>query len=165
MAVALATAGIVGAAMLYGSVPWVSLLLAVTFAIYGALKKRVGIEPLISLAVETFIAAPFALAFLLSRQAAGAGAFWNDGALTTILLALAGVVTAVPLFFFAQAANSISLQKMGFIQYVSPCGQLFIGIAIYGEKPTAALLMAFAGVISAVVIYVFTRKRAARSSS
>jgi chloramphenicol-sensitive protein RarD len=165
LAVALAAAGIVGAAILYGSVPWVSLLLAVTFAIYGALKKRVGIEPLISLAVETFIAAPFALAFLISRQAAGAGAFWNDGAPTTILLILAGVVTAVPLFFFAQAANSISLQKMGFIQYVSPCGQLFIGIAIYGEKPTAALLLAFAGVISAVVIYVFTRKRVARSPS
>ncbi len=164
LAVALATAGIVGAAILYGSVPWVSLLLAVTFAAYGALKKKVGIEPLISLAVETFIAAPFALAFLLFRQAAGAGAFWNDGVLTTILLTMAGVVTAVPLFFFAQAANSISLQKMGFIQYVSPCGQLFIGVAIYGEKPTAALLMAFAGVISAVLIYLFTRKRIPRIS-
>ncbi len=163
LAVALASLGIVGAAVFYGSVPWVSLLLAVTFAIYGALKKRVGIEPLISLAVETFIAAPFALAFLLSRQATGAGAFWNAGAPTTILLVMAGVVTAVPLFFFAQAANSISLQKMGFIQYVSPCGQLFIGVVIYGEKPTAALLMAFAGVISAVIIYVFTRKRSVGS--
>jgi chloramphenicol-sensitive protein RarD len=163
LAVALAAAGIVGAAILYGSVPWVSLSLAVSFAVYGALKKRVGIDPLISLAVETFIAAPFALAFLFFRQAAGAGAFWNDGVLTTILLIMAGVITAIPLFFFAQAANSISLQKMGFIQYVSPCGQLFIGIVIYGEKPTAALLMAFGGVISAVLIYVSTRKRIARS--
>ncbi len=160
LAVALATAGIVGAAILYGSVPWVSLLLAVTFAVYGALKKGVGIEPLVSLAVETFIAAPFALAFLVFRQAAGAGAFWNGGALTTVLLIMAGVVTAVPLFFFAQAANSISLQKMGFIQYVSPCGQLFIGVVVYREQPTAALLMAFIGVISAVLIYIFTRKRA-----
>ncbi|MDX9827358.1 MAG: EamA family transporter RarD [Spirochaetia bacterium] len=163
LAVALAAAGIVGAAILYGSVPWVSLLLAFTFAIYGALKKRVGIEPLISLAVETFIAAPFALAFLVFRQAAGAGAFWNAGALTTILLIFAGLVTALPLFFFAQAANSISLQKMGFIQYVSPCGQLFIGIVVYGEKPTTALLLAFTGVITAVLIYVFTRKRGVRS--
>lgn len=160
IAFALAALSIVAAAVIYGSVPWISLLLAVTFAVYGALKKKVGIEPLISLALETLIAAPFALAFLLTRQAAGAGAFWNAGPLTTTLLVVSGLITAIPLFFFAQAANSISLQKMGFIQYVSPCGQLFIGIAVYKEKPTAALLIAFAGVIAAVVIYVSTRKRA-----
>jgi len=68
-------------------------------------------------------------------------------------------MTAVPLLFFAKAANTISLQKMGFIQYVSPTGQLFLGLVIFHEKPSAALLVAFAGVITAVVLYVFTRKR------
>lgn len=160
IAVSVAAAGIAGAAIAYGSVPWVSLLLASTFAAYGALKKRLGLEPLLGLTAETLTAAPFALVFLISRHAAGAGAFWNGGAAATILLVVAGVVTAVPLLFFAVAANSISLQKMGFIQYVSPTCQLFLGIVVFGEKPSAALLVAFVGVIAAVLMYVFTRKRA-----
>lgn len=159
LAVSIATAGILGAGIAYGSVPWVSLLLAITFATYGAFKKKVKLDPLLSLGVETLLAAPFALAYLLVRSSAGAGSFLGSGPLTTILLVFAGAITALPLFFFAHAANSISLQKMGFIQYVSPCGQLFIGIAVYGEKPSSALLVAFIGVIAAVVIYLSTRKR------
>lgn len=159
IAVAVAAAGILGAAAVYGSVPWTSLIIALTFAIYGALKKRLGFEPLLGLTVETLIAAPFALAFLIARQGQGLGAFLNAGVLPSALLALSGIVTAVPLLLFAVAANSISLQKMGFIQYVSPSSQLFLGIVIFGEKPSNALLVAFAGVIFAVVLYIATRKR------
>jgi len=159
LAVSIATLSIVGAGLAYGSVPWISLFLAFTFATYGAFKKKVKLDPLLSLAVETLAAAPFALAFLLFRSSAGAGDFLSGGAITIVLLMLAGVITAIPLFFFAQAANSISLQKMGFIQYVSPCGQLFIGVVVYGEKTSTALLVAFIGVIAAVVIYLSTRKR------
>jgi len=159
IAVAVAAAGIAGAAIAYGSVPWASLLLAASFAVYGALKKRLGLEPLLGLAVETLIAAPFALAFLVSRHLAGAGSFVNDGAVPTLLLAFSGLVTAVPLLFFAFAANTISLQKMGFIQYVSPSCQLFLGVVVYGERPSAALIVAFMGVIFAVLLYISTRKR------
>ncbi len=159
-AVAIATAGIVGAAIAYGSVPWISLALASTFAIYGAFKKRLGLGPLLGLTVETLVAAPFAVAFLLARQADGAGAYWNGGAVVTIMLTLAGLVTALPLLLFAKAANSISLQRMGFIQYISPTTQLFLGVVVYGEKPSRALLVAFVGVLIAVLLYVFTRRKA-----
>ncbi len=157
-AVIVATAGIVGAAIAYGSVPWVSLTLGLTFAAYGALKKRLGLDPLLGLTVETLAVSPIALIFLLSRQAAGAGAYWNGGAAVTILLTLAGVVTAIPLLLFAIAANSISLQRMGFIQYVSPTSQLFLGLVVYGEKPSPALIVAFIGVILAVIIYISSRR-------
>lgn len=158
-AVIVAATSIIGAAIAYGSVPWISLSLAGTFAIYGALKKRLGLDPLLGLTVETLVVAPLALVFLLARQAAGAGMYWNGGATATILLTLAGVVTAIPLLFFAVAANSISLQKMGFIQYVAPTCQLFLGTVVYGEKPSNALLVAFVGVIIAVLLYIFTRKK------
>ena len=161
IAVAVAAAGILGAAIVYGSVPWISLILAFTFAIYGALKKRLGFEPLLGLTAETLIAAPFALFFLIERQSAGLGSFWNAGAMQTILLILAGAMTAIPLLLFALAANSISLQKMGFIQYVSPSFMLFLGVVVFGEKPSNALLTAFGGVIFAVVLYVVTRKKVA----
>ncbi|HEY9054885.1 MAG TPA: EamA family transporter RarD [Rectinemataceae bacterium] len=156
-AVALAAAGILGAAAFYGSVPWISLLLAITFAAYGAVKKRLAVEPLLGLSVETLVSAPLALAFLFIRHAAGAGAFLRGSPAQTALLVLSGAVTAIPLILFAAAANTISLQKMGFIQYVSPTGQLILGMAVFGERPTAALLVAFAGVLGAVVIYVSTR--------
>jgi len=159
IAVLVAAAGIVGAAIAYGSVPWVSLALGLTFAAYGALKKRLGLDPLLGLTVETLVISPLAILFLLSRQVAGAGAYWNGGAAITILLTFAGIITAVPLFCFAIAANSISLQRMGFIQYVSPTFQLFLGLVVFGEKPSPALIVAFIGVILAVFIYILSRRR------
>lgn len=160
-AMAVASAGIIGAAIAYGTVPWISLGLGLSFAVYGALKKRLHLDPLLGLAVETLAIAPFALAYLISRQAAGDGSFGRGGLLITLLLALAGVVTALPLFCFAAAANSISLQKMGFIQYVSPTLQLLLGLIVFRETPSPALLAAFGSVIVAVLMYVFSRKKAA----
>jgi chloramphenicol-sensitive protein RarD len=161
IAVAAACLGIGAAAVIYGSVPWVSIGLAFTFAVYGVVKKKLGLDPLAGLTVETLASAPFALAFVVLRQTAGQGAFIAGGLSTTALLCLAGVVTALPLLFFAKAANTISMQKIGFIQYVSPTWQLFLGLAVFHEVPSPALLVAFASVIAAVFIYVFTRRSAA----
>ncbi|MFA5810127.1 MAG: EamA family transporter RarD [Thermoleophilia bacterium] len=162
MAVSVAAAGIIGAAIAYGSVPWVSLFLAFSFAVYGALKKRLGLEPLLGLTVETLMAVPFILIYLVARHAAGAGSFLNSGALVTFLLVFSGFVTAIPLLFFAFAANSIRLQEMGFVQYVSPTCQLFLGVVVFGEKLTPALIVAFIGVIFAVLLYIFSRMKASQ---
>jgi chloramphenicol-sensitive protein RarD len=161
IAVGIACLGIGAAAVVYGSIPWVSILLALTFAFYGVVKKRLGLDPLAGLTVETLAAVPLALLFIVLRQTAGMGAFAARASIwTMVLLCLAGAVTALPLLFFAKAANSISLQKMGFIQYISPTGMLFLGLVVFREKPSPALLVAFAGVIIAVMIYVVSRKRA-----
>jgi len=163
VAVGIAAAGIVAAGLLYGKVPWLSLLLAITFALYGVTKKKLNFPPITSLALETFFAAPFALAFLSVVHAQGKGAFVGAGLDVSMLLALAGVVTAVPLLLFGVAATSISLQFMGFLQYITPTAMLLLGLFAYGEKPNRAIVVAFAGVLVAVMIFAGTRIHAARS--
>ncbi|MDQ7795322.1 MAG: EamA family transporter RarD [Spirochaetia bacterium] len=157
IAVGIALVGIVAAGILYGQVPWISLMLAITFALYGAVKKGLGLAPITSLALETFSVAPLAFAFLAVMHAQGAGSFGNAGLRVTALLALSGVVTAVPLLLFGAAAISISLQLIGFIQYLTPTSQLLLGLFLYKEKPNAAIIAAFVAVLVAVVIFAVTR--------
>lgn len=157
IAVGIALVGIVAAGILYGQVPWISLILAITFALYGAVKKGLGLAPITSLALETFSVAPLAFAFLAVMHAQGAGSFGNAGLRVTALLALSGVVTAVPLLLFGVAATSISLQLIGFIQYLTPTSQLLLGLFLYKEKPNAAIIAAFVAVLVAVVIFAVTR--------
>lgn len=157
IAVGIALVGIVAAGILYGQVPWISLILAITFALYGAVKKGLGLAPITSLALETFSVAPLAFAFLAVMHAQGAGSFGNAGLRVTALLALSGVVTAVPLLLFGVAATSISLQLIGFIQYLTPTSQLLLGLFLYKEKPNAAVVAAFVAVLVAVVIFAVTR--------
>ncbi len=159
-AVGIAAAGVAGASILMGRVPWISLALAGSFGLYGLVKKKAGLAPLVGLAAETLIASPFALAFLVFRHSTGSGSFGGPDTAATIMLFLAGVVTAVPLLLFAAAANRITLTRMGFIQYVSPTLQLALGVLVYGESVKAPMAVAFATVIGAVVLYAFTRPRA-----
>ena len=162
VAVAVAALGIVAASILLGSPPWISLALATSFALYGSVKKKAALDPLTALAAETLLAAPFALAFIVARTAAGLSDFGGPNLLETAMLILAGPITAVPLIFFATAANKISLTKMGFIQYLSPSTQLFLGVFVFGEKVKAPMMAAFAAVIGAVAIYASTRGLAAK---
>ncbi|MDP3178909.1 MAG: EamA family transporter RarD [Spirochaetaceae bacterium] len=163
-AVAIAATGVCAASVFMGRPPWISLVLASSFALYGYVKKRAGLDPLTALAAETLVATPFALAFLISRGAAGQGAFGGSDPVATAMLVLAGPVTAIPLLFFATAANNISLTQMGFIQYLSPTLQLCLGVLVFGESVKAPMAVAFASVIGAVGVYAFTRGRASREA-
>ncbi|MEN6500130.1 MAG: EamA family transporter RarD [Rectinema sp.] len=164
VAVGIAAISIVAAGLLYGKVPWLSLLLAITFALYGATKKKLNFPPITSLALETFFATPFALVFLAVIHAQGGGAFVSEGLGVSILLALAGVVTAIPLLLFGVAATSISLQFMAFLQYITPTAMLLLGLFAYGEEPSRAIVVAFAGVLVAVIIFTATRIQATRAA-
>ena len=164
-AVGIAAVGVAVASILMGSVPWISLALATSFGLYGLVKKKAGLEPLAGLAAETLIASPFALVFLAARHAAGAGSFGGPDTVATAMLFLAGIVTAVPLLFFAAAANRITLTRMGFIQYVSPTLQFALGLFAFGETVSPPMIAAFAAVIGAVALYAFTRGRATPSAS
>lgn len=153
-AVTLAALGVGVAAWRQGSLPWVAVVLAVSFACYGALKKRAGLDALSGLAAETLVAMPFALAWLAWHPG---GAFLAGPAKITVLLALAGPVTALPLLTFGFAAVRIPLQRLGFIQYFSPTLQLLIGIFILGERLSGAMALAFGAVLAGVLLYAFTR--------
>jgi chloramphenicol-sensitive protein RarD len=158
-AVSIAGAGVAVASILMGSAPWISLALALSFGLYGLVKKKAGLPPLTGLAAETLFATPFALAFLAARHAAGRGSFGGPDTVATVMLTMAGVITAVPLLCFAAAANRITLTRMGFVQYVSPTLQLFLGVFAFGERIEPPMLVAFATVIGAVSLYAFTRGR------
>jgi len=156
VAVGLAVLGVAGATWRLGSLPWVTVVLSSSFALYGALKKKAGLDALSGLAAETLVALPFALAYLGWIRG---GAFLEGGPRVAVLLVLAGPVTALPLLTFAYAALRIPLQRLGFIQYFSPTLQLAIGVFILGEHLAGPMRLAFAAVVAAALLYAFTRPR------
>lgn len=151
--------GIVVLTVSYGKLPWVALTLALSFAFYGLIKKVVALDALTGLTVETGAAFPFALAFLLFEQRTGRGAFGNINGTGTIMLFLAGLVTAIPLLLYASGVKRMALSKMGFLQYISPTLQLILGVFIFGEVIDLTQGIAFGCVVTALLIFGFTRKR------
>ncbi|MDR1201763.1 MAG: EamA family transporter RarD [Tannerellaceae bacterium] len=154
MAVVLALIGVMYFTISYGKFPWISLILATTFGLYGLLKKKANLESMPALTVETMMVFPFALAFLFyTAESSVATPFFPSSALTGSLLIASGLVTAIPLFWFGKSAQVIPLSTMGFIQYVSPTLQLLLGIFVYGETFDIEYLICFAFVWTGLVFY------------
>ena len=150
-AVAVAAAGVAWLATQYHHVPWIALYLAGTFSLYGLAKKRTALGALASLTVETLLLVVPAAAFLYAEHVAGRGAFGRLGGWDDALLALSGVLTAVPLLCFAAAARRIPLSALGLMQYIGPSIQFVLGLA-YGEPFDAGKLVGFAAVWTALAI-------------
>jgi chloramphenicol-sensitive protein RarD len=149
-----------------GRVPWIALVLAGSFGMYGYLKKDAGAAALTSLAVETAVLAPVALVGLAVFTVQGELALTNGSLWRDALLAGLGIVTAVPLLLFATAATRIPLSMLGLLQYVTPTMQLICGVAILGEDLPHARLAGFALVWIALTVLatdaVQTERRARR---
>ncbi len=128
----------------YGQFPWISLMLALSFGIYGAIKKRGGYPATETIAVESAYMVPLAvvtcivLAFTTGSHGFLGDAQTPSGWATTLLLIGGGLITMVPLVLFAKAANTIPLTLLGFIQYISPTCGLIIGVFVNGEPFTFA---------------------------
>lgn len=145
-----------------GGFPWISLVLATSFGTYGLLKKLAAVGAAESLAVETLVLAPLALAFLIVIGITGDGTFTSDGAGHTALLVAAGPVTAVPLIFFAACVSRVPLTTVGLLQYMTPTLQFLIGWLIQGEHMQTARWIGFALVWIALVVLATDGLRAAR---
>jgi chloramphenicol-sensitive protein RarD len=143
VALAFGAASVVVLTAAYGRLPWIALVLAVSFAGYGFQKKAVTIGAVPSLAVETAVLAPAALAALVILEARGSAAFGHGPLGRDLLLIGLGVVTAVPLLLFATAARRIPLSLLGLLQYLTPTGQLLCGVLILGEALPAKRLAGF----------------------
>lgn len=154
----LAITGVVTLAVWLGVLPWISLLLAGSFAVYGLLKKIISLPGIVSLGLETLAMLPIGIGYLAYRFFTGQLYFGSDG-LTTILLILCGIVTAVPLVLFAEGAQRIPLSLAGFIQYVSPSLSLILGLLLYGERFTPGHMIAFSCIWIAIGIYSFTPRK------
>lgn len=137
-----------------GTLPWIALVLAGTFATYALLKKTTTmIGPIESLTVEVSAIAVPALIFLIARAVSGTGAFVSDGPGMTVLLVLTGVVTAVPLMLFGAAAHRIKLATIGILQYIAPSMQFLIGVFVYDEEVTGHELIGFVLVWLALAVF------------
>lgn len=116
-----------------GALPWIGLVLAFSFGLYGVLRKTAPLGAVEGLALETALLTPLAGAYLLWLAAQGHNAFINEPIGTELLLLLAGPVTALPLLFFAAGARRISFTALGMLQYIAPSLQLLLGVWLYRE--------------------------------
>ncbi|WP_206808703.1 EamA family transporter RarD [Paradesulfitobacterium ferrireducens] len=153
----IALAGVTVITFEYGQVPWVALALAVTFALYGLVKKLMNLDSLTGLALETVCVLPLALGYLLIKEMDGSAVFGHLPWLTTVLLLASGAITAMPLFWFANGTKRIPLSTMGFIQYLSPSLQLMMGVLVFGEPFSHIDLISFSLIWLSLALYSVTR--------
>ena len=153
VAIALAVVGVVYLMAKVGSLPWVSLSLAITFAIYGLIRKKTVVGPLSGLFVETLLLVPLALLYLSWQSHLGTNQFLSEGSKITLLLMSAGVLTALPLLAFAAAAERLSLTVVGFMMYINPSLQFFFAITVLGESINRDQLISFGFIWVALVVF------------
>lgn len=138
-----ACAGVAVILIYHKQIPGIALTLAVSFAMYAAIKKRYQLDAVLALLYETMLLVPIAFGMILYYELTGRGAFSNAQPYQWGLLALAGILTGTPLLFFAMAANRVSLITLGVTEYISPSLTLLIGIFLYHEKFEGVQLVTF----------------------
>jgi chloramphenicol-sensitive protein RarD len=143
----------------YGKFPWLAILLACTFGLYGLVKKTAGIEAIPALSIETLLLTPFALIYIVYKLWVGTGAFLTIDGFTNTYLILTGIVTSFPLYWFAKGAQRIPLSALGFMQYIGPSLMLLIGILIYKEEFRHEQAIAFGMIWFALILYTFSMIR------
>lgn len=146
----------------YGRPPWISLVLAFSFATYGLMKKKVNMGGLESLTAETAVVFVPALGYLLWLGARGESTFTSGGIGHAALLASAGLVTAVPLVLFGAAAIRVPLSTLGLLQYLAPVFQFALGILYFHEAMPPERWAGFALVWLALTLLTWDAFRAAR---
>jgi chloramphenicol-sensitive protein RarD len=153
LAVAVAAAGVVWLTVQAGRLPWVALVLAATFGVYGLLRKVATLGALEGLTLETLLLAPFAIGLLAWWAWHGRGALVQGDASTLGWLLLAGPLTAIPLLLFAAGARRIPMATLGILQYISPSLQMLLGVWLYGEAFDPARAVGFYLIWLALVVY------------
>ncbi|MGW3565627.1 EamA family transporter RarD [Streptomyces sp. NPDC000941] len=146
----------------YGSLPWIALTLAFSFATYGLVKKRIGLGGLESLAAETAVQFLPALGFVIFLTARGDSTFGSEGAGHSALLASSGLITAVPLICFGTAAVRLPLSTIGMLQYIAPIFQFALGVIVFHESMPPERWAGFSLVWLALALLTWDALRTAR---
>lgn len=164
-ALAVALAAVVLLAVEVGGPPLIALGLAFTFGLYGAVKKVVPTDPRVSVGLEAAIAAPFAIVYIVVLQLTGHGQFTNNGAGHIALMILSGPITAIPLLFFAGAAQRLPLVTLGLLMYLTPAMQMTWGVVVAHEPMPPARWVGFALIWVALLVFSGDALRRARQSA
>jgi chloramphenicol-sensitive protein RarD len=153
VAIAMVTAGVVYLTITFGQLPWISLVLAVTFGFYGLLKKIAPLGALHGITLETAVLTIPSLAYLFIVNANGTGTFGHSTPLLDFLLVLSGPVTAIPLLLFATGARRIPLTTIGLLQYIAPTLQFLLGVLVFHEPFDQTRLIGFMIIWLALVLF------------
>ena len=160
----LAGIGVVLLTIQYGHIPWVAIVLALTFGSYGLFRKIVTVDSLTGLTVETLLLGPAAVGYLIFVSLQGNSAFLEQGIQTSSLLVLSGVATAVPLLLFASAARRLRLATIGFLQYITPTLHFLLAVLLYKEPFTLAHLSSFLFIWGGLCCYSYDAWRGVRAA-
>jgi chloramphenicol-sensitive protein RarD len=160
IAVGTAAAGVLWLALNLGEFPWIPLVLATSFGLYGLMRKLAPVGALAGLTVETALLLPLTGGYLAWAIGSGRAAFLAGDLSLDVLLLLAGPVTAVPLLFFAAAARRLPLSTLGFLQYLSPTLQFLLAVFVYGESFDRTHAVAFVLIWTAVALFAAHSARA-----
>lgn len=152
IACGLALLGVVLLTFETGTIPIPSLVMAFAFSFYGLIKKGVKLSSASGLTIETLVICPFALVYLIFFSEAG---FMNYSLSINLLLAGAGIVTAIPLLLFAEAAKKISYILLGFIQYINPTMMLLLAVFLFREPYSTAQFMAFGFIWAGIAVFTY----------
>ena len=152
-AVALAALGVLWLTVQVGRPPWIAIALALSFGAYGLIRKKVVVDSVAGLGVETLLIAPVMLAYLAFTLANGSFAFGTLGVKVDVLRVASGAVTAIPLVLFAFGVRRVPLSTIGILQYVGPTLQLVTGVFVFHEPFTQTQLVGFGLIWSALVVY------------
>lgn len=163
VALGIAALAVVGLTVEYGRPPWIALVLAFSFGTYGLAKKQAGVESVESLSFETLVLAPLAGGYLIWAAASGHAHFAGHGVGHSVLLALTGVVTAVPLMCFGAAAIRVPMTTLGLLQYLAPVIQFALGVTVLDETMSPMRWVGFGLVWVALAIFTWESLRHRRS--
>lgn len=164
-AVALAALGVAYQVFELGRLPWISLMLAFSFGFYGLLRKRVPLDALNGLGIETLLVAPVALIYFAQLWTTGQAQFAHVSRSLDLLLIAAGIVTTVPLALFAAGAQRLPYTTIGFLQYISPSLGIVLAVGFYGEHFGTARAVTFALIWLGLLLFTWDAWRARRAAA
>lgn len=163
-AVGIASAGVIYLTWLGGAPPWVALVLAFSFGSYGLIRKTVAVDALVGLGTETLLIAPLGLVYIVACEFTGQSAL-REGPVIGGMLALGGVITAVPLALFAYGARRVRYSTVGLVQYIGPTMQLLLGVYVFREPFTPVTAIGYSAIWAALAIYAADGVLRARSAA
>ncbi len=153
LAVGLAVFGVLLQLIHFGSLPWIALVLASSFALYGLFRKKLAVDAIGGLFIESLLLMPFALFYWWQYADSAAVNLLANSASLNLWLMAAGIVTTVPLLCFIAAARRLQLSTMGFFQYIGPTFMFGFGVFLYNEPLDPSRLLTFGFIWTALVIY------------
>lgn len=159
----IAAIGVLTLTISYGRFPWLAFALALSFGLYGLMKKTIKLDALRGLTIETMFVLPFAIIFYVYLFIEGKAVLFHDTFQTDFLLLLTGAATAIPLLLFTKGAQNIPLYMIGFLQYIAPTCMLILGVVIYGESFALIDMISFSFIWFALILFTVSKVLEART--